>query len=99
MLYVIFAEDAPENSHLRGQYSNAHRQRLQQLLDEGRLVLAGPCPRIDQDISGTSGFTGSLIVAEFDSLDEAQQWVSEDPYVVHKIYKNVSIKPFKQVLP
>lgn len=99
MLYVIIAEDDPDKSHLRTEHGSAHRKRLHALLDAGRLVIAGPFPKIDQDMSGASGYTGSLIVVEFDSIDEAEAWVADDPYVVHGIYRNVTVKPFKQVLP
>ena len=99
MLYAIVANDIPNSTELRTEFSKIHRERLHQLKNDGRLILAGPCPNQDQDQSGTSGFSGSVIIAEFNSLDEAKQWAKEDPFLIHGVYQNVSVKPFKQFLP
>jgi uncharacterized protein YciI len=76
-----------------------HLARLEQLQNEGRLVLAGPMPAIDSNDPGQAGFTGSVIIAEFESLELAQAWANLDPYLLTQVYKNVMVKPFKQVLP
>lgn len=77
----------------------AHLKRLQELQDSGRLILAGPHPAIDSENPGEAGFTGSLIVADFDSLEAAQQWANADPYIDAGVYTQVKVKPFKKVLP
>lgn len=97
MLYAIVAQDVDQSLPLRQQARPAHLERLQTLRDEGRLILAGPCPSIDTDNPGDAGFTGSLIVAEFTDLTTAQAWADADPYVAAGVYASVSIKPFKQV--
>ena len=99
MLFAINAEDVPNSLPLRKQARAAHLSRLESLKQEGRLVLAGPCPAIESNDPGDAGFTGSLIVAEFDSLADARAWADEDPYVAAGVYAQVSIKPFKLVLP
>jgi len=99
MLYAILGEDAAGSLERRLAVRAAHVQRLQQLKDEGRLVLAGPHPAIDSEDPGPAGFSGSLIVAEFPSLDEAQAWADTDPYVEAGVYAQISVKPFKRVLP
>jgi uncharacterized protein YciI len=99
MLYAIISEDVADSLPLRTGARSQHIARLQQLRDEGRLKLAGPHPAIDSDDPGTNGFTGSLVVAEFDSLTEAQAWADTDPYVDAGVYANVIVKPFKYVLP
>jgi uncharacterized protein YciI len=99
MLYAIISEDVADSLPLRTGARPQHIARLQQLRDEGRLKLAGPHPAIDSDDPGTNGFTGSLVVAEFDSLTEAQAWADTDPYVDAGVYANVIVKPFKYVLP
>lgn len=99
MLYAIVCEDVPESLPLRRQNRPAHLARLDALQREGRLVLAGPHPAIDCDDPGEAGFTGSLIVAEFPSLDAAESWAAADPYRVAGIFARVTVKPFKQVLP
>ena len=99
MLYAIICEDAPDRLEKRKQTRPAHLQRLEALLDEGRLVIAGPHPAIDSDDPGPAGFTGSLIVAEFDNLTEAQSWANEDPYLAAGVYQRVTVKPFKKVFP
>ena len=97
MLYAIISEDVPESLPLRQQARPDHLARLQQLADEDRLVLAGPHPAIDSDSPGDAGFTGSLVVARFDSLTQAQAWADADPYVAAGVYAHVRVKPFKQV--
>ena len=99
MLYAIISEDIPNSLPLRQQARPAHLERLQALHAEGRIVIAGPHPAIDSVEPGTAGFSGSTIIAEFDSLSDAQQWAKEDPYVAAGVYANVIVKPFKQVLP
>jgi hypothetical protein len=76
-----------------------HIERLSQLKSEGRLVIAGPHPAIDNNDPGEAGFTGSLVIAEFDSLEEAQSWANDDPYMESGAYESVIVKPFKKVLP
>jgi len=99
MLYAIIAEDNINSLELRKKYSQAHRQRLHQLKADGRLVLAGPCPIADQDLSAQSGFSGSFIVIEFDSLEAAQDWANTDPFLIQGVYQKVTVKPFIQFLP
>jgi uncharacterized protein YciI len=98
MLYIIFATDHPNSLEARKTARPAHLARLEQLKSEGRLVLAGPTPAIDSENPGEAGFTGSLIVAEFDSLQTAQNWAKQDPYLAAGVYKEVTVKPFKRVL-
>ncbi len=99
MLYAIIAEDVPDSLEKRLANRPAHIERLNILKDAGRLVLAGPHPAIDSEDPGSAGFSGSLIVAEFPSLQEAQVWADQDPYIKADVYENVTIKPFKKVLP
>lgn len=99
MLYAIIATDHPASLAKRLEARPAHLQRLQALQDQGRLVLAGPHPAIDSNDPGAAGFSGSLIVAEFESLTAAQAWADADPYIAAGVYDNVIVKPFKQVLP
>ena len=99
MLYAIVGEDIPNSLDKRLGARPAHLQRLTQLQDAGRLLLAGPCPAIDSIDPGPAGFSGSLIVAEFASLAEAQAWADSDPYVAAGVYTAVSVKPFKKVFP
>lgn len=99
MLYMIHGTDAPGTLAQRLAARPAHLERLQALLAEGRLILAGPCPAIDSPDPGPAGFSGSLIVAEFPSLAEAQAWADADPYVTAGVYAAVTVKPFKRVLP
>ncbi len=99
MLYAILCEDHEYSLQKRLETRPKHLQRLQQLQHQGRLVLTGPYPAIDSIDPGSAGFTGSLIVAEFNSLDDAQEWASTDPYQSAGIYKKVIVKPFKQVFP
>ena len=99
MLYAIVGEDVPDSLARRLAARPAHLDRLHALQQAGRLLLAGPFPVIDSADPGAAGFYGSLIVAEFDSLDEAQAWADADPYVAAGVYAGVSVKPFKKVLP
>ncbi len=99
MLYAIIAEDNENSLEKRLAARPDHIARLQTLVDAGRIVIAGPHPAIDSEDPGTNGFTGSLIVAEFDSLDAAKQWADADPYIKAGVYKNVTVKPFKKVFP
>lgn len=99
MLYAIIASDVANSLEKRLAARPAHIERLQQLKAEGRVVLAGPHPSIDSNDPGEAGFSGSLIVAEFDSLTAAQAWADADPYIAAGVYDNVIVKPFKQVLP
>lgn len=99
MLYAIMATDVSDSLARRLAARPAHIERLQQLQAGGRLILAGPHPAIDTQDPGEAGFSGSLIVAEFDSLTAAQRWADEDPYVKAGVYAQVVVKPFKAVLP
>lgn len=99
MLYAIIATDVADSLEKRLAVRPAHLERLQQLKAEGRIVLAGPHPAVDSNDPGAAGFSGSLIVAEFDSLVAAQAWAEADPFVAAGVYANVVVKPFKQVLP
>ncbi|MEG0859647.1 MAG: YciI family protein [Pseudomonas sp.] len=99
MLYAIIASDVADSLEKRLAARPAHIERLQQLKEQGRVVLAGPHPAIDSNDPGAAGFSGSLIVAEFDSLAAAQAWADADPYIAAGVYANVIVKPFKQVLP
>ena len=99
MLYAIISEDNDNSLEKRLAARPAHLERLQQLQNQGRLVLAGPHPAIDSEDPGSAGFTGSLIVAEFVSLEQAQQWADNDPYIQAGVYKQVKVKPFKKVFP
>jgi uncharacterized protein YciI len=99
MLYVIIGEDRPGTLDQRMAARPAHVARLQALQGEGRLILAGPCPAIDSPDPGPAGFSGSVIVAEFASLEAARSWADADPYVAAGVYEKVTIKPFKKVLP
>jgi len=99
LLYAIISEDNTDSLEKRLSVRPSHMERLQQLKKEGRLVLAGPHPAIDNEDPGTNGFTGSLIVAEFDSLESAKSWADADPYIEAGVYQRVIVKPFKKVLP
>lgn len=99
MLYAIISEDHSDSLALRKQTRTAHLARLTTLQDAGRLLLAGPHPAIDADDPGEAGFTGSLVVAEFDSLAEARRWADADPYMAAGVYARVTVKPFKRVFP
>ena len=99
MLYAIIAEDIENTLEKRLASRPAHVERLNVLKSEGRLIIAGPHPAIDSEDPGTNGFTGSLIVAEFDSLESAQSWADIDPFIEAGVYKKVTVKPYKKVLP
>ncbi|MDD5241863.1 MAG: YciI family protein [Sulfuricella sp.] len=99
MLYAITGEDATNSLEKRLAARPAHLARLQALQQDGRLVLAGPFPSIDSPDPGPSGFSGSLIVAEFESLETARAWADADPYAAAGVYERVVVKPFKKVLP
>ena len=99
MLYVIIGEDHHGTLDQRLAARPSHVERLQALQADGRLILAGPCPAIDSPDPGPAGFSGSVIVAEFASLDAAQTWANADPYVAAGVYAKVTVKPFKKVLP
>lgn len=99
MLYAIISEDITNSLPLRIEARPAHIGRLNELKEQGRLILAGPHPAIDSNDPGQAGFTGSLVVAEFADLASAQTWADADPYVAAGIYENVTVKPFKKVLP
>ncbi|MGH8611196.1 MAG: YciI family protein [Gammaproteobacteria bacterium] len=99
MLYAIIGEDIQQSLERRKQARAAHIARIAELGQQGRIVVAGPHPAIDSEDPGAAGFTGSLIVAEFDSLEAAQAWANADPYVEAGVYKQVWVKPFKKVLP
>ena len=99
MLYMIQGEDVPGSLDKRLAARPAHLERLQALQAAGRLILAGPCPAVDSPDPGPAGFSGSLIVAEFPSIADAQAWADADPYVAAGVYAKVVVKPFKKVFP
>ena len=99
MLYAIISEDVADSLEKRKGARPAHLERIQELVDAGRVLIAGPHPAIDNDDPGEAGFTGSLVVAEFDDLEAAQAWADADPYVDAGVYAKVTVKPFKKVLP
>ncbi len=97
MWYVIFSQDVENSLEKRMSVRAAHLERLQVLQDEGRLLTAGPLPAIDSENPGEAGFTGSTVIADFNSLEEAKAWADADPYVAAGVYADVIIKPFKKV--
>jgi hypothetical protein len=99
MLYAFISQDTADTLEKRMAARPEHVKRLEQLRDEGRLILAGPHPAIDSDDPGPAGFTGSLVVAEFDSLEDARRWANADPYLAAGVYEQTTVKPFKKVLP
>lgn len=99
MWYAIISEDVENSLEKRKAARPAHIQRLQALLDDGRILIAGPHPAIDNIEPGSAGFSGSLVVAEFNSLEDAQQWANTDPYLEAGVYNNVIVKPFKKIFP
>lgn len=99
MWYAIISEDVEDSLERRKSARPAHLERVRALVDEGRLLIAGPHPAVDGIDPGPAGFTGSLIVADFESLEEAETWAGEDPYVKAGVYARMSVKPFKKVLP
>lgn len=99
MWYAILSDDVPDSLTRRAPARPAHLHRLESLKQQGRLLLAGPYPAIDAKDPGPAGYTGSLVIAEFESLDEAKRWADADPYVAAGVYARVSVKPFNKVLP
>ncbi len=99
MLYAIIAEDIDNSLEKRLAARPAHLERLNALLDQGRLILAGPHPAIDSEDPGEAGFSGSLVVAEFEDIEAAQAWANDDPYTHAGVYEKVTVKPFKKVFP
>ncbi|MFN4065191.1 YciI family protein [Azoarcus communis] len=99
MLYVLIGEDAPGSLEKRMAARPAHLERIETLRNEGRLLLGGPMPAIDSPDPGPAGFFGSLIVAEFDSLTDAESWLAADPYVTAGVFRAYSARPFKKVMP
>jgi uncharacterized protein YciI len=99
MWYAIISEDIENSREKRASARPAHLGRIHQLRDDGRLLIAGPHPAIDSEDPGAAGFSGSLVVAEFDSLESAKSWAAEDPYMAAGVYAKVTVKPFKKVLP
>lgn len=97
MLYVIYAEDIADSLDKRQSVRPAHLARLQILRDEGRLLTAGPMPAVDSNDPGAAGFTGSTVIAEFNSLEDAQAWAEADPYIAAGVYRQVAVKPYKKV--
>lgn len=98
MWYAIMSEDVDNSLPLRAEARAAHLARVQKLVSEGRVLIAGPHPAVDSPDPGAAGFSGSLVIVEFPSLAEARTWADSDPYVVAGVYKSVSVKPFKAVL-
>ncbi|BAU57229.1 YciI family protein [Halorhodospira halochloris] len=99
MFYAIISKDVDNSLPLRKQARPEHLARLEQLRDQGRLLMAGPFPAVDAENPGDAGFQGSLVVAEFASWEAAQQWADDDPYVKAGVYKDVEVLPFKAVMP
>lgn len=99
MWYVIEGYDGNDVLQARLQARPQHLQRLQALLDEGRLLLAGPCPAVDSEDPGPAGFSGSVVVAQFQSLHQAREWAQSDPYVAAGVYVRTEVRPFRKVLP
>ena len=99
MLYAILSQDVADSLEKRKSARPDHLKRLQDLQDVGRLVIAGPHPAIDSNTPDEAGFTGSLVIAEFPTLQDAKKWADNDPYITAGVYQHVSVKPFKQVFP
>ena len=99
MLYVITGTDSPRGLEIRKRVRPEHLARAKQLVDQGRMIIAGPCPATDSPDPGPAGFTGSLIIAEFPSLDEARAWIAADPYVTEGVFESWDVRPFNKVLP
>jgi hypothetical protein len=99
MWYAIISEDIEDSLSRRLAARTAHLARLEELVSVGRLLIAGPHPAIDAEDPGAAGFTGSLVVVDFPSLEDAQKWADEDPYIEAGVYQKVTVKPFKRVLP
>jgi uncharacterized protein YciI len=99
MWYIIYAEDVDNSLALRIKARSAHLERISALVDEGRILVAGPTPAIDSEDPAAAGYTGSLIIAQFESLGDAKAWADTDPYVSAGVFKSVTVKPYKRVLP
>lgn len=99
MWYAIISEDVDNSLELRAKARPAHVARLTELADQGRVLIAGPNPAVDAEDPGVAGYTGSLVIVDFPALEEAKIWAEADPYVDAGVYRNVSVKPFKLVLP
>lgn len=99
MYYAIISEDVNDSAERRAGARQAHIARLEQLRDEGRLLVAGPTPAIDAPDPGEAGFSGSVVIAEFESLATARAWADDDPYVAAGVYREVTVKPFRKALP
>lgn len=99
MLYLITGRDAPNTLAVRRRVRPGHLDRARLLVEQGRMVIAGPCPAIDAPDPGPAGFTGSVIIAEFASLDEARAWIAADPYVTEGVFESWEVRPFIKVLP
>lgn len=99
MWYAIIGRDAPDSLAKRLEVRPAHLQRMQELREDGRVLLAGPLPAIDNDDPGPAGFVGSLMVLEFPNIEAAQAWAQDDPYVTAGVFQSVEVQPFKPVLP
>lgn len=99
MLYMILGRDAPGALEIRRRVRARHLERIAVLVDAGRVALAGPCPAVDSPEPGSAGFAGSLIVAEFESLEAARDWIAGDPYVTEGVFDSFEVKPFIRVLP
>ncbi len=99
MWYVIIGKDAPNALEIRKRVRPAHLERAQKLVDDGRMLVAGPCPAIDSPDPGPAGFTGSVIIADFASLADAKAWVAADPYVTQGVFESHEVRPFVKSLP
>lgn len=99
MWYVIYAEDIENSLAKRMEARPAHLERISALVDQGRILVAGPTPAVDSEDPDEAGFTGSLIIAQFESLQDAKEWADTDPYVTAGVFKSVVVKPYKKVLP
>jgi hypothetical protein len=99
MLYVIIGRDAPGSLPTRRRVRAEHLARARELVDAGRIVIAGPCPAVDSADPGEAGFAGSVIIAEFPSLEAARDWVAADPYVTEGVFESFDVRPFVKVLP
>ena len=99
MLYVIIGRDVPDSLPMRRRVREAHLGRIRELAAAGRVAIAGPCPAVDSVDPGEAGFTGSVIIAEFDSLEAARDWVAADPYATDGVFESYDVRPFLKVLP
>ena len=99
MWYVIIGKDIENSLQLRMETRDSHLARLNDLTEQGRILVAGPIPAIDNEDPGEAGFSGSVIIAEFESLENAKDWANQDPYVKAGVFKEITVKPFKKVIP